>query len=64
MTLSKAKYVTSNVWGSKGHELNHLEECFFIAHLSSVNQTLMTFHYTDRFTGILILAYYNPHIIG
>ena len=27
-------------------------------------KTLMTFHYTDWFIGILILAYYNPHIIG
>ena len=28
-------------------------------HLSSVKQTLMTFHYTDWFIGILILSYYN-----
>ncbi len=27
-------------------------------------KTLMTFHYTDGFIGILILADYNPHIIG
>ncbi len=30
--------------------------------LSNVNQSLMTFHYTDWFIGILIEAYYNPHI--
>ena len=25
-------------------------------------KTLMTFHYTDWFIGILLMAYYNPYI--
>ena len=27
-------------------------------------KTLLTFHYTGWFIGILILAYYNPHIVS
>ena len=33
-------------------------------HPSRVNQTLMAFQYIDWCIGILILAYYNPHISG
>ena len=30
----------------------------------ATKKTLITFHYTGWFIGILIMAYYNPYIIG
>ncbi len=30
----------------------------------AVMKTLLTFHYTGWLIGILVLAYYNPHIVG
>ena len=36
----------------------------FSGQMSSVNQTLMTFHYTGWLMGILILIYHSPYITG
>ena len=33
-------------------------------HVSNMNQTLLTFHFTDWLIGILIMAFYNPYITG
>ena len=37
------------------------DNCPYWIQVSSGNKTLITFHCTDWFIGILILADYNPH---
>ena len=36
----------------------------FPTQLSHEKKKLITFHYNGWLIGILVLAYYNPHIIG
>ncbi len=65
--LWKAVRKKENCQRTSSHSLNHTfqhQKELPPSNLSNVNQTLLTFHYTDWLIGILIMAYYNPHMTG